>query len=268
MRHGQRKAKFIAIGTLKGGVGKSTAVVSIASILANQGNKVLVIDADPQANTSTYLGLDETEDNYKGIMNVFEDRQINPLEVITSTNIENLDVIGSTILLTATEKKFATMSFAEQQLKKYIDRNLDFFNKYDYIIADTNPSMSKTNQNVFVASDKILCISDVGIGSHKGIELFDYLLGELAEESELDLKIDAILLNKYKKTNNLSKEYKEFLGDNELTKDLLLNTVISDSVKLAEAELEQNPINHYAPTSKVASEFVELVKELKNKGVL
>ena len=268
MKHGQRKCRVIAVGTLKGGVGKSTVVVSIASILAQQGKKVLVIDADPQANSSTFLGLDETSTDYKGILDLFENRQIAPEEIVTKTSIENLDIIGSTILLTATEKKFATMSFAEQQLKKYIDRNLDFFNKYDYIIADTNPSMSKTNQNVFVAADRIICVSDVGIGSHKGIELFDYLLSELAEESELDLKIDAILLNKYKSINNLSKDYKEYLLENELTKDLLLNTTVSDSVKLAEAELEQNPINHYAPKSKVAVEFIEVVNELKTRGVL
>lgn len=244
--------KFIAIGTLKGGVGKSTAVVSIASILAAEGKNVLIIDTDPQANTSTYLGLDETSENYKSILDIFENRQIAPTEVVCTTSIENLDIIGSTILLTATEKKFTTMSFAEQQLKKYIDRNLDFFNKYDYIIADTNPSMSKTNQNVFVAADKIICISDVGVGAHKGIELFDYLLSELADESELDLKINAILLNKYKSTNNLSKDYIEFLKDDELTKDILLNTYISDSVKFPEAELEKNPVNNYAPNSKVA----------------
>lgn len=268
MNHGQRKTTFLAIGTLKGGVGKSTSVVSIASILAEQGNKVLVIDADPQANTSTYLGLDETANGYKGILDIFENRNINPNEVVSSTAVKNLDIIGSTILLTATEKKFATMSFAEQQLNKYINRNLDFFNKYDYIIADTNPSMSKTNQNVFVAADKILCVSDVGIGAHKGIELFDYLLSELADESELDLKIDAILLNKFKTTNNLSKEYNEYLKDSELTKDLLLTTVVSDSVKLAEAELEQNPINKYAPSSKVSNEFTNVVKELKQREVL
>lgn len=268
MDNSKRKSKFIAVGTLKGGVGKSTAVVSIASILAKAGNKVLVIDADPQANTSTYLGLDETVDGYKGILDIFENRQIAPMEIVNSTMIENLDVIGSTILLTATEKKFITMSFAEQQLKKYIDRNLDFFNQYEYIIADTNPSMSKINQNAFIAADKILCVSDVGIGAHKGIELFDYLLSELAEESELDLKINAILLNKFKSRNNLSKEYKEYLTDSELTKNLLLSTVISDSVKIAEAELEQKPINIYAPKSKVANEFVEVIKELKRKEVL
>lgn len=268
MSNGQRKTKFLAVGTLKGGVGKSATVVSIASILAEQGNKVLVIDADAQANTSAYLGLDETSDGYKGLLDVFEDRNIHPNEVVTSTSINNLDVIGSTILITATEKKFATMSFAEQQLNKYINRNLDFFNKYDYIIADTNPSMSKTNQNVFVAADKILCVSDVGVGAHKGIELFDYLLSELADESELDLKIDAILLNKFKSRNKLSKEYNEFLKDSELTKDLLLKTTVSDSVKLAEAELEQSPINRYAPNSKVSKEFNDVVKELKQREVL
>lgn len=268
MSYNKEKFKFIAVGTLKGGVGKSTAVVSIASILAKEGCKVLVIDMDPQANTSTYLGLDETINGYKGILDVFENRQIPPMDVINSTIIENLDIIGSTILLTSTEKKFITKSFAEQQLKKYIDRNLDFFNKYDYIIADTNPSMSKINQNAFIAADKILCISDVGIGAHKGIELFDYLLSELAEESELDLKINAILLNKFKARNNLSKEYKEYLEDSELTKKLLLNTVISDSVKIAEAELEQKPINIYAPKCKIANEYIEVIRELKQREVL
>ena len=171
-------------------------------------------------------------------------------------------------MLTATEKKFATISFAEQQLNKYINRNLDFFNNYDYIIAYTNPSMSKTNQNVFVAADKILCVSDVGIGAHKGIELFDYLLSELADESELDLKIDAILLNKFKSTNKLSKEYNEYLKDSDLNKNILLNTVVSDSVKFAEAELEQTPINRYAPNCKVNNEFINVVKELKQREVL
>ena len=260
--------KFIAIGTLKGGVGKSTTVVSLSSILAGMGKKVLVIDADPQANTSSYFGLDETVENYVSIKDLFDDRKILPEAIVKKTGVDNLDIIGSTIYLTATERKFSTMSFAEQQLKKYIDRNLDFFNSYDYIIADTNPSMSKTNQNVFVASDKIICISDIGIGSHKGIELFDYLLGELAEESELDLKINALLLNKFKRTNKLSKEYLEYLKDDDLTSSILLTNTIKDSVRLAEAELEQTPITHYKPAKESCAEFALVAEELMKKGVL
>lgn len=263
-----RSFKFIAIGTLKGGVGKSTMVVSIASILADMGKKVIVLDADPQANTSSYLRLDETEEGYKGIKDLFENRNTPTEEITRSTFIKNLDIIGSTILLTATERKFSTISFAEQQLKKYIDKNIDFFNQYDYIIADTNPSMSKINQNVFVAADKILCVSDVGIGSHKGIELFDFLLSELADESELDLKIDAILLNKYKKTNKLSAEYLEFLNDDDLTKGLLLKTVVKDSVRLAEAELIQTPITMYKEGKSNCEELRGVVKELQERGIL
>lgn len=260
--------KLIAIGTLKGGVGKTTIVVNLAATLAEKNKKVLVIDADPQANTSTYLGLDETESNYKSIKDIFDDRHINPESLVYKTGITNLEVIGSTILLTATERKFATMSFAEQQLKKYIDRNIDFFNKYDYIIVDTNPSMSKTNQNVFVAADKIICVSDVGIGAYKGIELFDYLLSELADESELNLKIDAILLNKFTKANNLSKDYLEYLQSEDLTKDILLKSTIKISVKLGEAELEQTPITKYKPGKESAAEFVNIVSELTERGVL
>ena len=260
--------KFIAIGTLKGGVGKSTTVVSLSSILASLNKKVLILDADPQANTSSYLGLDETEDNYISIKDLFDDRQVPPSTLVKKTEVANLDIIGSTIYLTATERKFNTMSFAEQQLKKYIDRNIEFFNQYDYIIADTNPSMSKTNQNVFVASDKIICVSDIGIGSHKGIELFDYLLGELAEESELNLKIDALLLNKFKRTNKLSKEYLEYLNDDELTSTILLKNTIKDSVRLAEAELEQTPLTLYKPAKKSCEEFKLVVEELIEKGVL
>lgn len=260
-------SKFVAVGTLKGGVGKSTIAVSLASMLASRGYKTLLLDADPQANTTSYLGLDETEDNYKGLVDIFNDINIDPDEVVVRTNIPNLDILGGSILLTASEKKFNSDE-CTKILKKYLEKQDYFFNKYDYIIADTNPSMSRVNQNVFVAADKIICVSDVGIGAHKGIELFDYLLSELAEETHLDLKIDAIVLNKFKLTNKLSKEYREFLTSNDLTKDILLKNTINDSVKLAEAELEQTPINIYSPKSKSTKQLEAVVDELKKLEVL
>ena len=108
----------------------------------------------------------------------------------------------------------------------------------------------------------------MGIGAHKGIELFDYLLSELAEETHLDLKIDAIVLNKFKLTNKLSREYREFLETSDLTKDILLKNAVNDSVKLAEAELEQSPVNIYAPKSKPNKQLNAVVDELKDMGVL
>lgn len=268
LRHGSRKVKIVAIGTLKGGVGKSTTVVSIASVLASKGKKVLVLDADPQANTTSAFALDETVAGYKGTLDLFENRQINPTEIIQRTNVDGVDIIGSTILLTGTERKFSTMAYAEQQLDRYISRNLEVFNKYDYIICDTNPSMSKTNQNVFVTSDKIICVTDVGISSFKGLELFDYLLDELADEAGLELQIDGVIVNRCKNTTNLTKEYIEYLKSKDLTKDIVLDTHIRESVKIAEAELEQRPVVEYAPQSSVANDFKKLVDELIDKNIL
>ena len=259
--------KTIGIGTLKGGVGKSTLAVSLASILASNGSRTLLIDADPQANSTSYLGFDETDEDFKGLVDVFNNQDIKPEEVVFSTNVTNLDIIGGSILLTAAEKTFKTDD-SVNQIKNYLNKNNDFFNKYDYIIADTNPSFSKLNQSIFVSADKIICVSDIGIGAHKGIELFDYLLSELAEETHLDLKIDAIVLNKFKLTNKLSKEYREFLTSDDLTKDILLKNTVNDSVKLAEAELEQSPINIYAPKSRPSKQLNAVVDELKELGVL
>lgn len=263
-----KNTKIVAIGTLKGGVGKTALVVNLAAILASEGKKVLVIDADPQANTTSCMGLDETAADYKGLMNIFKDRKIAPSEVIQNSNISNVDIMGATILLTSMERDFVNMAYAEQQLHKYINRNQEVFDKYDLIICDTNPSMSKLNQNVFVASNKIICVTDTGIGAYKGIELFDYLLAQLAEESELDLKINALVVNKYKTGKNLSKEYIEYLRESELTKQVLVIQTIRDSIRVAEAELEQKSVIDYAAKSDVANDFKIVINELKNKNII
>ncbi|VYU68024.1 AAA family ATPase [Clostridium butyricum] len=262
-----RKTHVVAIGTLKGGVGKTALVVNAASVLAKQGKKVLILDADPQANTTACLGIDETISGYKGVMNLFKDKNIAPGEITQSTNIDNVDVIGSTILLTTMERDFVNIAYAEQQLSKYIKRNQEFFNGYDIILCDTNPSFSKLNQNIFVASNRIICVSDTGIGAFKGLELFDYLLSQLSEESELDLKIDALVVNKYKTGKNLSKEYYEYLQQEELTKDILIKQTIRDSIRVAEAELEQQAVVDYASKSDVASDFINVIKELEEREI-
>lgn len=262
-----RKARVVAVGTLKGGVGKTALVINSASILAKQNKKVLIIDADPQANTTACLGIDETVSGYKGIMNLFKDKNIAPGEIVQSTNIDNVDAIGSTILLTTMERDFVNIAYAEQQLSKYIKRNQEFFNSYDIILCDTNPSFSKLNQNIFVISDKILCVTDTGIGAFKGVELFDYLLSQLAEESELDLKIDALVVNKYKTGKKLSKEYVEYLQEEDLTKDILIKQTIRDSIRVAEAELEQKAVVDYAAKADVSTDFINVIKELQEREI-
>jgi len=263
-----KKTIKIAVGTLKGGVGKSSVIVTLGSILAEKGYKILICDGDAQANTSAYLRLDETAEGYKSIKNIYDDKNINPAEIVVHTEIENLDLIGSTIFLTENEGKLYNAPLGELYLKKYFNANTQFFNKYSYILFDTNPSMSKINQSIFATVDKIICITDVGIGGFKGLELFDYLLTELVDAADLNVKIEAIIINKVDNRTRMSKDYIDFLKNDELTKDIVLNNYIKASVKLAEAEISQTPINFHAPQCKSNKEYNAVIGELFEKGVL
>lgn len=260
--------KKIAVGTLKGGVCKSTFVISISSLLAEMGYNVLVIDGDPQASSSSFLRLNETVENYKSIKNVYDDKNTKPSEVIVHTFIKNLDVIGSTILLTENEGKLYNTSLGELYLKKYFNANAEFFNEYDYILFDTNPSMSKLNCSIFATVDKIICVSDVAISAFKGMQMFDYLLSELIEAADLSVKIEALVVNKVDLRTTISKDYLEFLKNEDLTKDIVLTNYINFSVKFAEAETNQTPINLYYPKSVPNKDYKAVITELFEKGVL
>lgn len=260
--------KVISVGTLKGGSGKTTTAVTCASILASEYNKrVLLVDADPQANTTSFMGVDETASGYLSIKDVLENENISINQVIKPTSIKGLDIIGSTILLTGTEMKLVTLPAREFVLRRVFNKNRELLEQYDYIIADTNPSMSVVNQNVFAISNSIVLVSDVGIGSFKGIELFDFLWNDIREKLDIENNIKAILITKQKARTKLSKEYNEYVSSEDLTKDIILKTIIKDSIKFAEAELEQKPINLYDKNSVGAIEYREVVKELIERGV-
>ncbi|KEI00030.1 ParA family protein (plasmid) [Clostridium botulinum] len=259
----------ISIGTLKGGVGKSTTAATIASILALEHNKkVLIIDTDPQGNTTSLFQLDEIQENYKSIKDVFENININPKEVICETGFDNLHIIGSTIFLTATEMKLVPETAREFCLKRYFKKNKRFFDKYDYIIFDTNPSMSVINQNVFSIADSIILISETGIGSYKGIELFDFLWGSISDKLGLDKNIKALLVNRANKQTVMYKDYINFLENNDLTKDILLKNTISESIKFKEAEINNSTINTFDGNSKYSVEFCSVVNELLERSLI
>jgi chromosome partitioning protein len=261
--------KVLTIANLKGGATKTTTAVTLASILATEYNmKVLLIDSDAQANSTSFMELDETEDGYLSIKDILEDSNIKVQDVIRKTKFKNLDIIGSTILLTATEMKLVNTPAREFIMKRFFIKNKEVLDKYQYIIIDTSPSMNVINQNCFAISSSILLVSDVAISSFKGIELFSFLWGDISEKLGLQNNIMALLLTKVKKRTKLSKEYLEYLMREELTKNILLNTNIKDSIKFAESELENMPINLYASKSKGAEEYRNTVRELLEKGVL
>ncbi|MBC8059507.1 MAG: ParA family protein [Clostridiaceae bacterium] len=255
--------KIITFGTLKGGTGKTATASATVGILAQLGNKVLAIDADPQANLTSNLGIDETVEGYMGIQDIFEDSDVDINKVIIKTPIAELptlDAIGSSILMSATELKIINYAGRELLIKNYLNKNKDMFAEYDYIIIDTNPSMSVINQNCFILSDAIILVSDVGMNSIKGIELIDALWGNICERLSIPNNIKGILLNKIDQRNSLSNDFIEYCEEDPEIKKLLFKNYIPINVKISETELLKKPINltfNSSVGSKAYSKFVE-----------
>jgi len=262
--------KIIAFATLKGGVGKSSALFNIAGLLAEESNKILIIDADPQGNSTNNFGIDRTIENLKTIKDILEDNiDFNDVVIKNScTLLPNIDVIPASIFLTATELKIVSLAGRENILKNYIEHNTKYFNQYDYILIDSNPSMSIINQNCFVVATDIILVSDISMNAIEGAELFSALWDDIRNRIKLPNNITGFLINNFDKRINLAKDFLEFCRDNEEIKDILFDTVIPTNVKIKESELAACPVNMYCPKSAGHKAYINLVKEMKDRGVL
>lgn len=261
-------SKIVTFGTLKGGTGKTTALFCTAGIIAEREYKVLVIDVDPQANITSNFGVDETVKGYKGIKEVFENEDILIDTVITKSPIKelpNLDIIGSCIGLTSAEFGIISCNDREYQLKKYLDKNNWYLKKYDYILIDTNPSMSIINLNCFLISDAIIIVSDSGVNALKGVELFNALWGEIAKNLKINNNVKGLLINKFDKTNSLGQEFLECCKEDEEIREILFNNYFPYDEKIVECELEKKPINLLFKNSTIYYHITSFVSELLNR---
>ena len=223
--------KIITFSTLKGGVGKSSCLFNISGILAEDNKKVLALDIDPQGNTTNNFGIDRTVPSFKSF-------------------------------------KLVSLAGREYILKNYIEENMDKFSSYDYILIDTNPSMSIINQNAFVAADNIILVSDISMNSLEGSELFIALWNDISKRLRLQPKISGFLINMFDKRINLSSQFFDFCKNHQDISKLLFNTVIPNNVKIKESELEAKPINLYDTSSSGYKAYVNLYNEMKERGIL
>lgn len=265
--------KIITMGTLKGGAGKTMNTFNIAGIVA-EDKKVLLLDVDPQCNLSSNCGIDITNRETYSIKDVFENpvsSQPAPEDIIIKSPIEdlpNLDIIPSSIFLFRTEKNLYAKGDRERILQKYLQRHNDVFNTYDYIIIDTNPSMSFTNTNAFLVADEIILSCDVSSNSITGAELFCELWDETREELGIDDNISAMIVSNYDGRSNLAKDLSEYTQTTAFSKDIVLETVVSTTVKLKETEAMHLPINILSPSHKACTQYRNIVNELREREVL
>ncbi len=253
--------KVISIANQKGGVGKTTTAINLSAILSKKGKKVLMIDADPQGNATSGVGI-EKELEYS-TYDVLVDDDIKMRQVIKKTNYKNLFVCPSTINLAGAEVELVSMISREQRLKDKIEEIIEDF---DYIIIDCPPSLGLITLNAFTASNSVLIPLQCEYYALEG-------LGQLMNTVELvrkhlnkSLEIEGALLTMYDIRTNLAnqvvKEVKNYFGDK------VYKTVIPRNVKLSEAPSYGMPITEYDARSKGAKCYEKFVKELlKNNEI-
>ena len=245
--------KIISVANQKGGVGKTTTTVNLATILAKRGKKVLLIDADPQGNATSGLGLDKDLEpsTYDILVN---DTELE--EAMQKTIIKNLKVCPANMDLAGAEVELVSMMSREQRLKEKVDI---IKNGFDYILIDCPPSLGLVTLNAFTASDSVLIPVQCEYFALEGLGQLLNTINLVKKHLNKEIKIEGALLTMYDIRTNLSnqvvKEVKKYF-ENKVYK-----TVIPRNVRLSEAPSYGMPITEYDPRSKGAKSYIKFAKE-------
>lgn len=246
--------KIISIANQKGGVGKTTTSINLSTILAKKGRKVLMIDADPQGNASSGVGVGR-EDIELSIYDVLIDDTEIP-DVVKKTNVKNLSLCPSNINLAGAEVELVSMMSREQRLKEKLDEVKE---DYDFIIIDCPPSLGLITLNAFTASDSVLIPVQCEYYALEGLGQLLNTINLVKKHLNKDIEIEGALLTMYDIRTNLSnqvvKEVKRYFNEK------VYKTVIPRNVKLSEAPSYGMPISMYDPRSKGAKSYEKFVKE-------
>lgn len=247
--------RSIALTNQKGGVAKTTTAVNLGACLAELGRRVLLIDLDPQANLSSWLGIKQ-EGLEKSIYNVLLG-ETNIEGVLKDSKVKGLWLAPSTVELAGAERLLANEVGREIILKQRLDHLVE---NYDYILLDCPPSLGLITVNALTASREVFIPVETKILALNGLVTLVSTINLVKERLNPLLEVTGIIPCMYDSRTNLSREVVEQLRARFGSK--VFNTVIRENIRLAECPISGLPIHLYAPGSPGAQDYMNLAKEV------
>ncbi|MCE8513112.1 AAA family ATPase [Ruegeria pomeroyi] len=251
--------RIIAVANQKGGVGKTTTAINLAAALVEAGQRVLVVDLDPQGNASTGLGVDERDlTTYELLV---DDAPLN--SVIQKTNIEGLSIVPATVDLSSADIELISNEKRSFLLHDALRQTAMDAYLWDYILIDCPPSLNLLTVNAMVAAHSVLVPLQSEFFALEGLSQLMLTIREVRQAANPNLRIEGIVLTMYDRRNNLSQQVEKDARDN--LGDLVFETKIPRNVRVSEAPSFAMPVLSYDPNSLGAMAYRDLAAELMKK---
>jgi len=251
-------AKIVAIANQKGGVGKSTTAINLGAGLALQGERILIIDLDPQGNTSSGLGIDRGAIDQSTYDVLVEGADLS--DVLEPTSVMDLHVVPATIELAGAEIELVSMFSREQRLKQAITEIVD---DYDFVLIDCPPSLGLLTVNGLAAAEEVMIPIQCEYYALEGVSQLTRNIGLVQASLNPQLEIEGVVLTMFDGRTTLASDVvgqvREHFGETTY------KTVIPRTVRLSEAPSYGEPIEAYDPMSRGAIAYRELAREFRRR---
>ena len=254
--------KIIAVANQKGGVGKTTTTINLAAALAEKGERVLVVDLDPQGNASTGLGISLDEREFTTYELLLEDIDLN--QVILETQTENLFIVPATVDLSSADLELLSNEKRSFLLHDALRQTqMDTF-EFSYILIDCPPSLNLLTVNAMIGAHSVLVPLQSEFFALEGLSQLMLTIREVRQSGNKDLRIEGVVLTMYDRRNNLSQQVEQDAREN--LGDLVFKTMVPRNVRVSEAPSFAMPVLTYDTQSKGAKAYRDLAVELMNNN--